>query len=283
MKLELFTEVQSKLRSFVKKFIEIPINGDLNNKAFQHYHFNCFKALTGTVLQAMVHINYVQLKRNINNISNANAFSLRFNDNFKLIEEYDFEFIQEDKQKPIIDIIIQELKQKFHKKPNNFYSIMDFECSNRNKQLCTLNGTIFISEKREFVINLFYFRLVTNEEENLLSLNFFLKDKSKHKKIYNKLLESDNSYDTELLELLYTNNLTKDEFNDNIYFFFGDCLKRFKQKERFLKSLELLLFSKYSQERIFEVCKLHNSPYKLNQFFDQTLKTTNTAIIRYNF
>ncbi len=282
MKLELFTEVQSKLRSFVRQFLDIPINGNLNSKAFQHYHFNCFKALTKTVLQAMVHINYVQLKRNINNISHANAFALTFDANFQLIREYDFQFIQPEKQTIITNVVAQELKEKLQNKPKNYYSSIDFECLDRNKQLCTLNGTVFITDKGEFVVNLFYFRIMTSQEDYLLNLNFFLKDKSKHEKIYKKILETNDAYEVKLLEILYNNNLTKEEFNENIQFFFGDCLKRFKQKERFLKSLELLLFSKYSHERILEVCNLHNSPYTLNHFFDRTLNKTNTTIIRYN-
>ncbi|MGG5578450.1 hypothetical protein ACPDHL_14070 [Myroides sp. C15-4] len=282
MKLELFEEVQSKLTHFVRHFVKIAPCGNLNSLAFQHYHFNNFKAMTSTLFEALLHINYAQLQKSEDKITYSTPFSLTLNESQELIREIEFSKIKQDKQGKILRAVQQEIKDKFNDQPANSYGNITFNCLDRSKQLCALVGTIHISENREFTVNLFYLKIDTPLEDLLLDFNFYLKDKNKHLSIYNTLLDSETTDDIKLLSLLQQHQLSLLEFKENMVYFFGDTLLNYQKKERFLKSLELLLFSPNSMEEIAKTCEKKRTPYTLSQFFNSTRSAKNNAVIRYN-
>lgn len=282
MKLELFEEVQSTLQHFVRHFSKIAPCGNLNSLAFQHYHFNNFKAMTSTLFEALLHINYAQLQKSEDKIRYNTPFSLTLNNTLELIREIDFAKIQEDKREKILAAVRQEIQDKFRQQPANTYSSIHFNCLDRTKQMCALVGTIHISTNQEFTINLFYLKIETPLEDLLLDFNFYLKDKNKHQTIYHKLLETEPADDIKLLSLLQEHHLSLEEYKNNILYFYGDTLANYQRKERFLKSLELLLFSQNSMEEIQQTCEEVRSPYSLTQFFSNPRSARNNAVIRYN-
>ncbi|MBB1140407.1 hypothetical protein [Myroides sp. WP-1] len=282
MKLELFEEVQRTLQHFVRHFAKIFPHGNLNSLAFQHYHFNNFKAMTSTLFEALLHINYAQLQKSEDKITYNTPFSITLNDSYELIREIEFSKINSEKQVKILAAVRQEIKDKFHQQPPNTYTSITFNCLDRTKQMCALVGTIHISENREFTVNLFYLKIETHLEDLLLDFNFYLKDKNKHQSIYNNLVETETADDIKLLSLLQNHNLSLEEFNTNILYFYGDTLSNYQRKERFLKSLELLLFSQNSMEEIKKSCEETRSPYSLTQFFSSTRNARTNAVIRYN-
>jgi len=131
-------------------------------------------------------------------------------------------------------------------------------------------------------ISFIFSKLETQLDDLLLNFNYYLKDKNKHLTIYNTLLENGTADDKKLLILLNKNNLSNKEFQENMMYFFGDTLEDYQRKERFLKSLELILFSKNSLEEISSTCKQKRSPYNIAQFFSNTKYPKNNAVIRYN-
>ncbi|MDM1408753.1 hypothetical protein [Myroides sp. DF42-4-2] len=282
MKLELFEEVQSKLTHFVRHFVKITPYGNLNSLAFQHYHYNNFKAMTSTLFEALLHINYAQLQKSEDKITYSTPFSLTLNESQELIREIDFSKIKLDKQRKIRCAVQQEIKEKFSNQPANSYSSISFNCLDRSKQMCALVGTIHISENREYTVNLFYLKIDTQLEDLLLDFNYYLKDKNKHLCIYNTLLESETAHDIKLLSLLQQQQLSPEDFEENFIYFFGDTLLDYQKKERFLKSLELLLFSPNSMEEIAKTCEKKRTPYTLSQFFNSARSSRNNAVIRYN-
>lgn len=282
MKLELFEEIQRTLKHFVRHFSKITPFGNLNSLAFQHYHFNNFKAMTCTLFEALLHINYAQLQKSENQITYKTPFSLTLDSSLELIREIEFSKIQQDKRNKILAAVQAEIKEKFLKHPVNTYTCINFNCLDRTKQMCALIGTIHLSENNEFTVNLFYLKIETQQEELLLDFNFYLKDKNKHQTIYNTLLETETADDIKLLTLVHNNNLSIKEFEENIVYFYGDNLANYRKKERFLKSLELLLFSQNSIEDIAKTCEKIRSPYSLTHFFNSKRSSKNNAVIRYN-
>jgi len=281
MKLELFEEVQSTLYYFVRHFSKIAPCRNLNSLAFQHYHFNNFKAMTSTLFEALLHINYAQLQKSEDKIRYSTPFSLTLNDSLSLVREIDFAKIQHDKRAKILAAVHQEIRDKWRHQPPNTYGSIHFNCLDRTKQMCALVGTIYISTNGEYTLNLFYLKIETELEDLLLDFNFYLKDKNKHQTIYTKLLETENADDIKLLSLLQEHHLSLEEFTSNMLYFYGDTLTNYQRKERFLKSLELLLFSQNSMEEIKETCEEVQSPYSLTQFFSNPRRARN-AVIRYN-
>ena len=282
MKLELFEEVQSTLQHFVRHFAKIFSHENLNSLAYQYYHFNNFKAMTSTLFDALLHINYAQLQKSEDKITYSTPFSITLNSNYELIREIEFSKIDANKQNKILAAVRQEIKDKFRDQPVNTYSCMTFNCLDRTKQMCALVGTIHISENKEFTVNLFYLKIETQLEDLLLDFNYYLKDKIKHQTIYHNLLETETADDIKLLSLLQNQNLSLEEFKNNIVYFYGDTLVNYQRKERFLKSLELLLFSQNSMEEIEKTCKKTRSPYSLNQFFSSPRNSRTNTVIRYN-
>lgn len=282
MKLELFEEVQSTLQHFVRHFSKIAPCGNLNSLAFQHYHFNNFKAMTSTLFEALLHINYAQLQKSEDKITYNTPFSLTLNESLGLIREIEFTRIKQDKREKILAAVRQEIKDKFSHQPANTYTNIHFNCLDRTKQMCSLVGTIHISTNREFTVNLFYLKIETQLEDLLLDFNFYLKDKNKHQTIYHNLLQTETADDLKLLSLLQNHNLSLEEFHNNFLYFYGDTLTNYQRKERFLKSLELLLFSQNSMEEIKKTCEETRSPYSLNQFFSNPRSSRANAVIRYN-
>ncbi|WP_158962900.1 hypothetical protein [Myroides fluvii] len=282
MKLELFEEVQHTLQHFVRHFSKIAPCGNLNSLAFQHYHFNNFKAMTSTLFEALLHINYAQLQKSENKITYRTPFSITLNHACELIREIEFSKIEQDKREKILAAVQQEIKDKYHHLPVNTYTCIHFNCLDRTKQMCSLVGTIHLSENREFTVNLFYLKIETQLEDLLLDFNFYLKDKNKHQTIYHHLVETETADDIKLLSLLQQHNLSLEDFKNNIVYFYGDTLANYQRKERFLKSLELLLFSPNSMEEINRTCERTQSPYSLTQFFNSPRSAKNNAVIRYN-
>lgn len=282
MKLELFEEVQSTLQHFVRHFSKIAPCGNLNSLAFQYYHFNNFKAMTSTLFEALLHINYAQLQKSEDKITYKTPFSLTLDDSLALIREIEFSEIKQDKREKILAAVRQEIKDKFSHQPVNTYTNIHFNCLDRTKQMCSLVGTIHIAPNREFTVNLFYLKIETQLEDLLLDFNFYLKDKNKHQTIYNHLVKTETADDLKLLTLLQQHHLSLEEFKNNILYFYGDTLANYQRKERFLKSLELLLFSPNSMEEINKTCEETRSPYSLTQFFSSPRSSRTNAVIRYN-
>lgn len=219
MKLELFEEIQSTFQRFVRNFVKIIPYGNLNSLAFQHYQFNNFKAMTSTLFEALLHINYAQLQKSEDKITNSTPFSLTLDESYSLIREIEFSKINRDKQIKILEAIQQEIKDKFSNQPVNTYTSITFNCLDRTKQMCALVGTIHISANKEFTVNLFFLKIETQLDDLLLDFNFYLKDKNKHLTIYNTLSDTETADDIKLLSLLQNHQLSLHEFEENIIYF----------------------------------------------------------------
>lgn len=282
MKLELFEEVQSTFARFVRLFAALPEEGNPLSLAYQHYHFQNFKAMTQTLMDTLLHINYAQLATIEQDITYATSFNIVVDQQGQVIRQHQFDKIDKQTQQDILQVITTEVNalQINNRAINNYLPVV-FNCLNRTNKLCSIYGTVYIdSVENHFIFNLHYLKIKTQEQDDALEFDYYLKDKTKHKKVYDQLVKEKNIDDKKLLLILNTHNITKESFDENLQYFYGDTFENFRKKERLIKSLELLLFTDSKITDIATKCG-YSSPFPIYRLYHQSNKLNNNAIIRY--
>ncbi|MDR0228696.1 MAG: hypothetical protein LBI72_06485 [Flavobacteriaceae bacterium] len=284
MKLELFEEVQSTFAHFVRLFAELPKQGNSSSLAYQHYHFHNFRAMTHTLMDSLLHINYVQLATIESDITYATSFNLVVDSDCQIVRHLMFDKIDKETQRDILQVIQTEIKvlKKDHKVVDKYVPVV-FNCLNRTHKLCSIYGTVYIDTVNDhFVFNLYYLKIQTTKQDNSLEFNYYLKDKTKHKNIYNQLIKEKNIDNKKLLSILEANNIVQKDFEENIQYFYGDNFESYKNKERLIKSLELLFFTDSNIKDIALQCG-YTSPFTILRLYQQSNRLNNNAIIRYAY
>lgn len=282
MKLELFEEIQTTFARFVRKFCEIPKQGNAVSLAYQNYHFHSFKAMTQTLTDALLHVNYAQFNTIEDNIVYNTSFAIVLDKHVNIIRHIAFDKIDEQTQQDILQVIKLEIDNlSLEQSTNEHYLPIVMNCLNRTNKLCSIYGTIYVDQANQhYILNLNYLKVQTQDEDSSLEFNYYLKDKAKTKDIYTQIKNEPNIDLKKILNILQTQNTTLEEFESNINYFYGDCLDSYSEKERILRSLELVLFSDNTMDQIASVCG-YNSPVTLLRVYHQSNRLNNNAIIRY--
>ncbi len=255
MKLELFEEVSDTLAKFIKEFVDIPSSANKYSIAWQRFHYNFFKSMTTSLFESMLHLNYATILNHKQDIQYAQAFSMVVDSNYNIINTIDFESIDEVTKYNVMDVVIAECKSQRDHWQENQYHFIKFNCLNRTNKLCTISGTVLKDfQNNKFIFNLFYINIKTNLNDVHLEIDFYMKDKSKYNEIYQQLITSNSLSEKELKELLYQKGVSESTFKEDFMYFYGDNFWDYYNKERYIRGLQLLFFTKDSLYEIATQC-----------------------------
>ncbi|WP_158210775.1 hypothetical protein [Myroides phaeus] len=255
MKLELFEEVSDTLAKFINEFVDIPSSANKYSIAWQRFHYNFFKSMTTSLFESMLHLNYATLLNQKKEIQYAQAFSIVVDSNYNIINTIDFDTIDETTQYNVMDVVITECKGQRDNWQENKYHFIKFNCLNRKNKLCTISGTVLKDVRNnKFIFNLFYINIKTNLNDVLLEIDYYTKDKKKYNDLYHELISINNITESKLYAILEDKGISKTTFNDDFMYFYGDTFWNFYNKERYIRGLQLLFFTKDSLYEIATQC-----------------------------
>lgn len=247
MKLELFEEVSDTLARFINEFVDIPSSTNKYSIAWQRFHYNYFKSMTTSLFESMLHLNYASLLSQRSNIKYAQAFSIVIDSNYNIINTIDFDNIDQETQYNILDAAISECKMQCDHWEENKYNFLKFNCLNRRNKLCTLSGTVLKDiYNNKIVFNLFYINLKTDLNDMLLDVDYYTKDKKKYNELYLELAKINDLTESKLEEKIREKGISLETFKEDFIYFYGDTFGDYYNKERYIRGLELLFFTKNS-------------------------------------
>jgi len=282
MTLELFEELSDVLGGFIEKFAGLNIETNKHSLAWQRFHYNYFDSMTTTLYQSLMHINYATLKDHQSEVKYAQSFSLVLDNECKLIREVNFEKIAPEAKEQITKVLATDLPILNKHLSSDEYHYVRFNCLNRKDRLCALGGIFFRdSHKGELILNLFYLNLRNEGNDSLLEIDFYMKDKNKYLKFYNQLASNKINTIEGLTEFINDKELSLEEFNNDFIYFFGEEYLTFHEKRKYIRSLEMVFFTKNSFKEIADHCGYHSSEYLIKKY--QTFESNGaTPIIRYS-
>lgn len=255
MKLELFEEISDTLAKFIKEFVDIPSNANKYSIAWQRFHYNFFKSMTTSLFESMLHLNYATILNHKQDIQYSQAFSIVVDSNYNIINTIDFESIDEVTRYNVMDVVIAECKSQRDHWSENKYHFTKFNCLNRKNKLCTISGTVLKdAQNSKFIFNLFYINIKTNLSDVHLEIDFYMKDKNKYNDIYQCLATKQNLTKIDLKEILEQKEIHENIFNEDFMYFYGDNFWDYYNKERYIRGLQLLFFTKSSLYEIATQC-----------------------------
>lgn len=255
MKLELFEEVSDTLTKFINDFVDIPSNINKYSIAWQRFHYNFFKSMTTSLFESMLHLNYATIHNHKQEIQYIQAFSMVVDSNYNIINTIDFDSIDEVTRYNIMDVVIAECKSQRDNWQENSYHFTKFNCLNRKNKLCTMSGTVLKdTQNNKFIFNLFYINIKTNLNDSHLEIDFYMKDKGRYNEIYQSLICNNNLSEEALKRILQQKGISESTFKEDFMYFYGDNFMDYYNKERYLRGLQLLFFTKDSLSEIAKQC-----------------------------
>lgn len=280
MKKELFQEIEVTYCRFLRKFCDLPQEGNPLSLAYQSYHYNNFKALTTTLNDALHHVNYAQINTFEEDIVFNTTFNIVLDQEGKMIRNIQFDCLTTDTKLEINTILQKQVSLLTDTQINsNSYVPIIYDCLNNKDRFCMLYGTLFIDAiNLNYVFNLNYVKILAENEINAIEKTKIKKDKIDL--IYNQIKQHSLLDLKQLINILQVHSVSLDEFENSMHCYYGDSVEIFSKKEQMLKSLELILFTRNNINEIANACG-YKSPISLYRIYHQSNKLNNNAIIRY--